>query len=128
MKIPSLPKIATIDKVLRCIAECFNQCEEVTPWLVQQRSTGWRGGYIDWREALAALESLAPEPGQHMNHEGLPSSLTRSNRLRDLRFNRYPRRWWYDKEGCEVYPVFHLVHQTLARRFPLLHNLLFSSF
>jgi hypothetical protein len=132
MKTPSLPRSATIDKVLQCIAERFNQCEEVTPWLVQERSVGWRGGYIDWREALAALESLAPEPGEHMHHEELPSSLTRSNRLRDLLLNecpkKWPKKWWYDAQGCEFFPVFPIPHSVIAKRFPRLHALLFSGF
>jgi len=127
MKTPILPRPATIEKVIQCIAECFNKCELVTPWLIQERSTDWSGGYIDYREALAVLECLAPEPGQPMYHDELKSKLTRANRLLDLLLNRYPKQWWYDAEGCEVFPVFPLIHEILARRFPRLHSLLFPN-
>jgi hypothetical protein len=127
MKTPILPRPATIEKVIRCIAECFNKCELITPWLIQEVSKKWDGGYIDWREALAALESLAYEPGNPVHYEELQSSLTRSNRLRDTIRDRLPNQWWYDAEGCEVFPVFPLIHEILARRFPILHSLLFPN-
>jgi hypothetical protein len=127
MKTPSLPRSTTIDKVLLCIKECFNKCERVTHWIVQERSRDWRRGYIDRREALAALESLAPTPGEPVRYEELDSCLTRSNNLRDLLLNAYPKEWWYDAEGCEVFPVFPLIHEILARRFPILHSLLFPN-
>jgi len=126
MKTPVLPRIATIDKVLSCIRDCFNQCEMVTPWLIQERSKDWPGGYIDYREALVALESLAPELGKPELHPELPSSLTRSNSLRHLQLRKYPNEWWYDAEGCEMYPVFPLLHQIAARRFPTIHSFLQS--
>lgn len=126
MKTPALPRTATIDKVLSCIRERFNKCEVVTPWLVQQRSIGWQGGYIDYREALAALESLAFDPGQPVLHEELRSKLTRSDSLRHLRLRKYPNKWWYDVEGCEMYPVFPLLHQIAARRYPTIHSFLQS--
>lgn len=126
MKEPRLPRSATIDKVMRCIKECFNKCELVTPYIIQERSKGWHGGFIDWREALAALESLAYEPGQPQYYPELNSCLTRSNRLLDTLFNRLPRQWWYDAEGCEVFPVFPFIHGWLANNLPELHNLLFA--
>jgi len=128
MKTPSLPRSATIDKVLRCIAECFNKCELITPWLIQEASKRWDGGYIDRREAFVALESLALEPGKPEYYEELQSKLTRSNRVRDVVLSKLPIQWWYDDEGCEFFPVFPIPHSVIAKRFPRLHALLFSRF
>jgi hypothetical protein len=119
-----LPRAVTIDKVLKCIKENFNKCELVTPWLIQERSKNWCRGYIDYREALAALESLAFDPGQPVAYDELQSCLTRSNKIRDFLLNKYPKEWWYDAEGCEVFPVFPRIHQIVAKNLPMVHSLL----
>jgi hypothetical protein len=126
MKTPHLPRTLTIDKVLKCIKEKFNKCELVTPWLIQERSKNWCGGSIDYREALAALESLAFDPGLPIAYDELQSCLTRSNKIRDLLLDKYPKEWWYDAEGCEMYPIFPFLHQIAARRFPIIHSFLQS--
>lgn len=118
-----------VDRVERLLRERFSKDEVVRPHTIELRSKNWEGGYIDHNQAEAALEILAPEPGQRVPLGD--SNLIRSTAIRHLSLlrpsDRLPKEWWYDGPACNYFPVFPLAHQFLARNCPLIHDFIFGS-
>jgi len=105
-----------VERVKNCIRELY-PCTYVYPSLFKKLKR------IDSDQAKGALRKIASKPNKPVDI-GADSMLIRGYRGFGILRTEPADYWWYDPVGDERLPLFPILHEIIAERFPLIHSLL----